>query len=229
MLHNAAAQSCSTPFQAVFAGITTLSFPLNLGQFMVPDPNFTFYRETLRFTDAEIERELASALQHFTTQFGLNFSTAVPDERGERILGNATFRFKRYLFPFSFTAIENRWLVTGNTNTKCYTIGAGGFQVSITGDMTLFGVYGGEEGKPVQADDSLNHGYLTLNTCAQQTILFQAQSNVPGRNLPVEGWFVEEFVLYNRQLGMGRVQSVYKNRFTPTAFLMDIQQVYSFP
>ena len=45
MLHSTAAKSCSTPFQAAFAGITNVVVPE-----FVPDPDYTYYRETLRFT-----------------------------------------------------------------------------------------------------------------------------------------------------------------------------------
>ena len=92
MLHSTAAQSCSTPFQAAFAGISNVVIPD-----LVPDPNYTYYRETLHFTDARLEQEKENAIQYFNTQFGLDFSDVEPNKLGQRVVGNGTFQFN--FFP----------------------------------------------------------------------------------------------------------------------------------
>ena len=196
-------------------------------QILVPDPNYTFYRETLRFTDAQMEQEVENAIQYYNTQFGLDFSDAEPNELGQRFVENATFQFN--FFPANFTAVGNNWIMNGNTRSRCFNIGGAGFEMPFNGSMMLHGVYGGEEGKPVQVGESVVHGYLIIfDACNHQPIIIQFQTETPGRFLPVEGWLIEEFKLYNPWLGRGRLQNIFKfpqDRTMPT----EIQQVFSFP
>ena len=222
MLHSTAAQSCSTPFQAAFTAISNIVVPD-----LVPDPNYTYYRETLRFTDARVEQEKENAIQYYNTQFGLDFSNAEPNELGQRFVENATFQFN--FFPANFTAVSNNWIVNGNTRSRCFNIGGGGFEVTFNGSMMLHGVYGGEEGKPVQGDETIVYAYLIIfDACNHQPIIIQAWAETPGRSLPVEGWFIEEFKLYNPWLGRGCLQSIFKFPQDPT-MPTEVRQVISFP
>ena len=222
MLHSTAAQSCSTPLQAAFTAISNIVVPE-----LVPDPNYTYYRETLRFTDARVEQEKENAIQYYDTQFGLDFSDAEPNELGQRFVENAMFQFN--FFPANFTAVGNNWIANGNTRSKCFNIGGGGFEVTFNGSMMLHGVYGGEEGKPVQGGETIVHGYLIIfDACDHQPIIIQAQAETPGRSLPVEGWFIEEFKLYNPWLGRGRLQSIFIGPQDPT-MPIEVRQVISFP
>ena len=220
-------QTCSTPFQAVFAAVSRVTV---LNSQMGPDPDYAFYRQTLGFTDAEVQQEEENAIQHFKTQFGVDFTNVEPNEMGQRILPNATMSFGRILS--NFTAIANRWLVSGNTNSKCFNFTGGGFEVDITGDMMLHGVYGGEEGRPVSALDTLHHSYFIMyGVCGKRSIVFTGMSMIPTRILPVEQWLVQELQLYSRWLGTGRSQTVLKFRNTndPATSQFDLQQVFSFP
>ena len=222
VLHSVAAQSCSAQFQAVFAAVTSVENPPPAA--VVADPDFTYYRESLRFTDEEIEQDTKNAIQHINTQFGLNFSNIEPNERGERVLGNATFRPVR--LPFNLTAVHNRWIVFGSTRTRCFDVGAGGFEVIFTETTTLRGVYGGNEGRTVQPGDALIHANLIIyNACNQQPIIIRGQTDTPGRLLAAEGWFIEHLRLHNRWLGTGHLHSIYKF----TANMLEVQQVFSFP
>ena len=45
--------------------------------------------------------------------------------------------------------IMNNWIRTGNTRSNCYRIQDGGLEVSFLADRTLYGSYGGAEGKPI--------------------------------------------------------------------------------
>ena len=217
MLHISAAQFCSTPFQAVFVTITKIgSMPESPS-----DPNYTFYRETLRFTDAEVEQEEENAIQHFNTQFGLDFSSSEPNELGQRFVGNATFGFSTE--AINLTAVGNNWLMSGRRRSRCFNIGVAGFEVFFASSMMLHGVYGGEEGRPVFGGEVVSYGYYILyDACGNQPILIQARSEVPGRALPVEGWAIQELVLYNRWLGTGRLTGIYKGP-------EDNREIISFP
>ena len=133
----------------------------------------------------------------------------------------------------NFTLVSNNWIATGRRRSKCFPVSSGSFQVTFNGTEMLHGVYGGEDGRPVNVGDSLVHGYFIIfNACAQQPILIQFQSDIPARRLPVEGWSIEALQLYNRQLGRGRGQSVFKIRLSPddpTMFVVQTQDVLSFP
>lgn len=218
LLHSTGAQSCSTPFRATYVTITRLR---STTAFFPADPNYTFYRETLRFTDAEVEQEKNNAIQYFKTQFGLDFSNAEPNERGQRFVGNASFEFNSV--GVNFTAVANNWLVSGNTRSRCFNIGGAGFEAAVNATVMLHGVYGGEQGKPAFDGDTVTYGYFIIyDASSHEPILIQSRSEVPRRTLPVEGWFVEELILYNRWLGQGRLTGVYRN-------FNDAREVISFP
>ena len=223
MLHTTTTvRSSASPFPKMLAGISKAILPA-----VQSDPDSAFYR-SLHFTDGELKQEMEKAIQHFRTQFGLDFSTLESNELGQRFIGNAMFHFN-----VGYKAVYNRWIASGNTTSKSFTVAGGGFEVGITGDMMLHGVYGGEEGKPVHAGDGLVHGYTALyDSSAQQPMLFQCQTDIPGRMLPVEGSLVEEFQLYNPKLGKGRVQTIWKISPVPdkeTSLEYEFQQIFQFP
>ena len=89
----------------------------------------------------------------------------------------------------------------------------GFFTITFNDTTMLHGVYGGEDGIPVSDGDTVIYGHMAIfGPCAQQPIVIQAQNNIPGRRTPVERWIVEDFQLYNCQLGRGHAQSVFKGR-----------------
>ena len=228
MVYSASTQTCS--YDAAFAIVDNRVEPASiLNEF--PDPQMSFFRDILRFTEAETQQVMEAAIQHFNTQFGLDFSNIEPNDANQRFLGNSTFFFRK--IPYNISAIANRWLLTGNRRSKCFQIASGQLQVDFNGTMTLHGLYGGEDGRPVNAGDFLAYGYLAIfDTCPQQPILIQIQTDIPARVLPVEGWFVEELRIYNRQLGRGRIQATFKNAPSPddpTMIVMEAQAVISFP
>ena len=69
------------------------------------DPNLTFFRDVLRFTEQEIETATQSAIEYFNATFGLDFSDSVPNEQGQRIYQNAAFSAGQ--IPFTYTAKAN--------------------------------------------------------------------------------------------------------------------------
>ena len=222
MLHTTAVRSSATLFPTMMAGISKVILPA-----VQSDPKCTFYR-SLQFTDDRLKQEKLKAIQHFDKQFGLDFSTIESNELGQQFLGNAMIHFN-----VGYKAVYNRWIASGNTTSKSFTVAGGGFEVGFSGDMMLHGIYGGEEGKIVHAGDGLVHGYMAIyDERVQQPTVFQCQTNVPGRMLPVEGSLVEEFQLYNHNLGKGRVQTIWKISPLPdnqTSLQYEFQQVFQFP
>ena len=229
MVCNVSASPRYCSFDAAFTIIADRVDPPSIFEFA--DPQMSFYRDTLRFTEAETQQVMEAAIQHFNTQFGLDFSNIEPNDANQRFLGNGTFSSAKA--PFNATAIANRWLVTGNKKSKCFDVGSGHFRVDFNGTMMLHGVYGGEDGRPVNAGDFVVYGHIVLfDTCPQQQIVIQTQTDIPARRLPVEGWIVEELQAYHRQLGRGRVQSTFKSRPSPddpTMVVTENQSVVSFP
>ena len=65
--------------------------PLAEFQQNIPDPNLTFFRNVLKFTEPEIQTATQSAIEYFNTTFGLDFSESEPNQLGQRIFQNASF------------------------------------------------------------------------------------------------------------------------------------------
>ena len=223
-------QTCSTPFDAVFAGVNDITLPDSV--LVLSDPQMSFYRNLVGFTDQQIEQVTQSALEHFDTRFGLDFSNIQPDSNNVRFFENANFGPGR--FPVNETVISNRWLVTGNRQSRCYTMNIGYFSVNFNGTQTLFGTYGGQQGISVTLGDLLVYGHVIISgPCPQEPLLFQIQSDIPARRTPVELWLVQELRAYHRQLGQGRMQFVFKSSAVPGAAVPTTLQsdtaVISFP
>ena len=87
MVHSASTQSCS--FDAVFTVIADWVDPVSIFT-EFPDPQLSFYRDTLRFTEAETQQVQKAAIQHFNTQFGFDFSNIESNDANQRFLKNTT-------------------------------------------------------------------------------------------------------------------------------------------
>ena len=202
MLQSASSQMCKMAFQAAFMQITNTTFPVSSTQL---DADLTYYRQVLKFTEDEIDREREAAISYFNRTFGLDFSNIEPDEQGQRVLGNATFQ--PVMFPYNATLVHNRWLVSGNSRSRCYKMGDGGFQAIFNGTVWLGGEFGGSEGAYGFAGKNVLYGrdYI-YDACAQQGILLQTESMSPIRT--VDGWIVLSFHIRNHQLGEGMAWGV---------------------
>ena len=203
MLHVTASPSashmCDEPFRATITIVTNVTFSAS-SNFL--DPDHTFYREVLCFTDEEINREREAAIQFYRNTYGLDFVNVEPDEQGQRILGNATF--VPVWFPTNNTYVFNSWLVNGKPRTRCFRAGDGGFQVVFSGTVMLHGEYGGEEGRLGFANESLFYGHVYVyDLCAQQGINFQLESPTPFCREPSDGWLIINLRVRNCMLGEG--------------------------
>ena len=93
MVYSASTQTCS--YDAAFAVVDNRVEPASiLNEF--PDPQMSFFRDILRFTEAETQQVMEAAIQHFNTQFGLDFSNIEPNDANQRFLGNSTFFFEKF-------------------------------------------------------------------------------------------------------------------------------------
>ena len=168
----------------------------------VPDPDLTFFREVLQFTEQEIETAAESAIEFFNTTFGLDFSESVPNEQGRRFFQNASFYAAN--LPFTATAKANRWLVNGNTKSRCFDARLGWFGVRFLDNQVLYGTYGGTEGRTVPPSNVhiIKWMYAWINTCPQSPLVIQMWSTAPGTTTP-DGVVHEIFALSHRGVGDG--------------------------
>ena len=114
------------------------------------DPELTFFKDYLKFRDSDIQHTIDDAIQFFNNTYGLDFSDP-PNANNERFFQNAKMR-PVIITPdqFDYIITDSRWIRTGNTYSSCYFIYDGGFQVTFSAEQTLYGSYGGAEGKPVE-------------------------------------------------------------------------------
>ena len=226
-LHDAAAQSqmCEEPFKATITITANVTFPISANPL---DPDFVFYREVLRFTEEEIDRDRDAALQFYKDMYGLDFTNIEPNDQGQRILENATFEPGNS--PFNLTYVFNSWLVSGRQKTKCFPAANGGFGVRFTGPMLLHVEYGGEEGKLVSTDENLVYGHdYIFDACKQQGHTFQLESLAPLRSVPVDGYVVNILRVHNRMLGEGLIWGVCRiTAINATTLRLELQEVVTF-
>ena len=106
---------------------------------------------------------------------------------------------------------DNHWIRTGNTRSSCYRIHEGGFWVTFSGEQTLYGSYGGAEGKPAATTtNQLSCGFYHIDVCEQSPVLIQFQSSSPVRTEPIDGISVFTADIYNHVLGYGKMHGMFQ-------------------
>ena len=193
------------------------------------DPDLTFFRDEIRFSEAEINLARQSAINFFNTRFGLDFSQTDPNIPERRVFQNATF--EPFFVPFAFTASINNWLVTGNTrSSRCFDTREGGFVVNFISEQVLHGTYGGIEGITVDTDSNLVWGYYSINACRTTPLLIQLNNDVPARRT-ADGIFVDSNRLFHRKLGTGTENGLgYLTPFQNGSFIQFIaRRILVFP
>ena len=175
-----------------------------------PDSELSYFRETLRFSEEEIEQATQDAIDFYNERYGLDFS-GPPDERNVRQFENSTLVPFRVANEVEFFVTYNRWIVSGNTRSRCFRMFEGGYFVGSTEpkQQMLHGTYGGEQGIPVTyPDDSIIWGYYSIETCPQEPLVIQWNHQTPFRR-NVDGFYVSNHELYHRQLGKGAGHGVF--------------------
>ena len=207
---HAAAQSCpgnlNSEAHIVFHSDTMFS-PETL-QAVLVDTNLTFFREVLGFDDAEIEQVTQNAFQFFNERFGLDFSQSEPNELGIRSFQNATIQPSRQ--PSGTFATFNRWLLTGNTRSRCFIVSIGGYYVNFIGEQTLRGTYGGEEGIQVTSGRVVSYDYLSISISHCDPFVIQRRTTIPNESLQFEGVYVLFFEVSHPTLGRGGFQGFFQ-------------------
>lgn len=196
----AAQDTCPTQwFTSQFTIVSDRVVDATLGDSLLDDRNGSFFREVLMFTETEIAQEMQTAREFISTTFGLTFPAL--DANGEARFENAVLSY--YRFPFRQTVTLNRWIATGDTQSRCFNLFNGGIRVTFTGDQPLYGTYGGVNGLNASINSNILYGYYSIDACPQQPILIQYQSQIPGRPTPIDFFFVNYYRTYHPQLGIG--------------------------
>ena len=102
------------------------------------------------------------------------------------------------------SATFNRWLVNGNTKSRCFDVDLGWFRVSFLGEQVLHGTYGGTEGRKVAspATSRLTLLYEQIDTCPQSPVVILVKPTAPASRTP-DGLVFEPGVASHRILGSG--------------------------
>ena len=210
LVANAAAQSCPATLNSEAQIIlhSDRTFPPEALQAALVDTNLTFFREVLGFDDAEIEQETQNAFQFFNERFGLDFSQSEPNELGIRSFENANFQPNRQ--PSGIFITFNRWLLTGNTRSRCFSATIGGYLVNFIGEQTLRGTYGGEGGVQVTSSRVLQYDYLSISISRSDPVVIQRRTPIPNEAVQIAGVYVLFFELSHQTLGQGAQQGFFR-------------------
>ena len=211
VITSAAAQSCpanqiASDAQIIQYGEFPAGAPLQ-GASSGLDTNLTYYCEVLGYSEDEIQQEVQNALQFFSERFGLEFSLTQPNELGQRFFENATLQPVRRTSPIN--AIFNRWILTGNTRSKCFPSFIGGFLVTFSGEQLLKGTYGGNEGIDIPSGRILAYEYISISVSPPcEPVVIQRWTPIPIESMqPLRiGVTVIFYELSHRTLGRGSQQ-----------------------
>ena len=166
------------------------------------DPDLTFFKTVLKFRDSDIQHTIDDAIQFFNNTFGLDFSDS-PNEKNERFFQNAMMRPYILAPDIDNFIIDSHWIRSGNSYSSCYRLRNGGFQATFSAEQTLYGSYGGAEGKTVGIGNYVDYGFYIADVCKQSPLIIQFQSRSPARVEPIDGSLVVPIDLYNQVLGYG--------------------------
>ena len=123
---------------------------------------------------------------------------------------------------------DSRWVQTGNTYSSCYFIHDGGLRVTFSGDQTLYGSYGGAEGKPAGIFNSIFYGFYIIDVCKQSPLIIQFQNSRPVRTEPVDGISIFTSDVYNQVLGYGNLNGIFQVSPAPDGFHVVTRAVLTF-
>ena len=201
-------QSCPPKhFSAVF--VTSIDQTIDdPSQFYLEDPELTFLKRVMRFQEEEIDHIFEDAIYFFNDTFGLDFSASQPNNQNTRFFENATMDPVIENKDINTIATANNWIRNGNTRSTCYKVYDGGIHVRFSGDQTLYGKYGGDNGKPAGVEVVLVYGFYNIDACKQSPVIIHYQCGTPSRPEPVDGTYITNCYAYNRVLGHGRIQGI---------------------
>ena len=223
-------QTCpSSHFSAVI--VASIDQTVDIPSVQRNDPELTFFKEVLKFPEDELQYTLEDAIKFFNDSFGLDFSVSPPNEQNQRFFENAIMSPTIQSKDINYVVTANNWIQNGDTHSTCYPICVGGFRVTFSDNQTLYGTYGGANGKPAGVRDRLAYGFAHIDVCQQSPVIIRYQCDAPFRIDPMYGTLVITCLAYNKVLGHGRVYvvgSVKPDHDEPEKFRLSTRAVFTF-
>ena len=187
----------------------------------------------MKFRYEAIQHAFEDAIAFFNATFGLDFSDIAPNERHERFLGNAILNTYIQADVIEYYVTTNRWIQSGSTRSACNRIRDGGIRVVLAGEQTLYGSYGGAEGRSAARGTALAYGFNNIDVCQQSPLIIQYQSRTPIRIEPIDSVFIYNSDLYSNVLGYGKAQgiaTISPDPEEPEKYrFINVKTVYTFP
>ena len=222
-------QNCpSEHFSAVFTA--TIDQTIDDPAVFMDDPELTFFKTELKFRDSDIKHTIDDAIQFFNNTYGLDFSNSPPNEKNQRFLPNARMN-PFMLIPGKIDRIvtDSRWIRSGDTYSSCYFMHHGGFLVTLSAEQTLYGSYGGTEGKPAGMENSMYYAFYIINdVCKQSPLIIEVRNTRPVRTEPVDGVRIAVSDLYNGVLGYGKLYAIFQISPVPAGFHVFARTILTF-
>lgn len=195
------------------------------------DPTLEYYREVLNYDDEQIESTVEAAIAFFNERFGLDFSQSEPNEAGIRSYQNAILIPYRIPADIDVVFSANRWLVNGvRGSNRCFYVLEGGFQVRFTGNQTVRGTYGGQDGRTLTPAADVVYVLQRVDVCRQSPLILQCQSITPSFT-DLDGVSALYGECSSQFLGRGLYQGgrAYLQTDDPGVIRTVIRSVYTFP
>ena len=201
---------------------------------LTPD-NFDFFKDIMQYSQAQIDEVTDEAIDFFKTRYGLDFSQAQPGSLGEREIEDAVFATFTFSPEIEYTINFNTWIFNNQRSTRCYENRDGGFFVSFKRETTLYGEYGGAEGKPVTANDIVVFGFYNIPVdyrYGRNPLIINYKSGSPARLDVHDGFVIINCELKSDLLGEGTARGL--SSITPLQdgsgkFRASIRNVFTFP
>lgn len=145
------------PFDCLaVAGMGDLDGDDPIDELILDDPDFCCYKALLGFEQCDIDQEIKNVVDWLKKQYDLDFSS-VEYSDGNWALDGVVLR-PYYVSPKMGLrpVIDYNGKVHGRVH-EC------GLMAVVTRDLTVFGKYGGEEGKTIEARSYMNFGYWGIH------------------------------------------------------------------
>lgn len=200
-------------FDAVFPSIVDCVLPESEPFFFKTAANF--FRHVMKFSDREIQQVTADAITFFNVTYGLDFSKVPLQRNRSRYLAESDVTLLEFEMnpALHYSITFNEWAVSGDRESYCVDTRGGGFMALFGSDTVLHGTYGGDNGIPIRANERIIYGFYNIPLCPQSPMIIQYQSASPIRMDMLDGFAVFNLDLFNRELGAGLAQGVF--RVTP--------------
>lgn len=177
------------------------------------DLGMWFHKDIMGRTDSEIEAANVEADEYFEKRFGPGLPSAMPfglDPREE---------YRAYVSSGEEVPSEG-WVVRD-----------GGFMLMFSEETTLYGEYGGEEGKTIPAGSMLVYGEYNIDRTpsGEEPLIIHYRSASPVVMNPYEPGFKFDCIIISEEFGTGRAQGLSNPQMVDGQYQANIRTQLTFP